>query len=415
MGNSISYMNVTIGIIALSTNVLIITCFGLDLYGTFALVLLCQSLGSILFDLGYSNIIIQQRSITSLELKNLALLANAAVITVVIASLTILSDEILVLNTSILIFWCVCSVRSTINVALLQREKKIMQIIVGDGMQVIIFIFLASIGTILARALEIEILSYLLISQLIAQATKAIYTQLYLKKHEKAGNFSMHDTKELAFSQVMDRSTRLIVSKGEQIVFTLIFSGAELGLFLFLSNVSVQFFSRLSSPQTRYIVALSKDIPVSRLAQIIKNYYNKYFTTICLVTFVSGVILVFGANFIVQLEQVYNLLVENYNILILITLISLLRIDMDFYLAWLVSVRKYYLIPVVNLIVGILILLLIFVFVNIGSVLGLIFGFCLSFGFRNFENFIDFKIGFWYRKTIILLLLSVVSVYCLIR
>ena len=414
MGNNISFINIIIGIISLATNLLIINLFGLDLYGKFALILLCQSIGSILFDLGYSNIIVQQRSIASLELKKIELFSNTAVITVVIAGFMVLTEPTTTLNPVILIFWCVCSVRSSRNIALLQRAKKIKQIIFGDGLQVISFLILISIGAITAPVLDIEILSYLLISQLLCLAIRMIYTQINVKSPDISGDFSMYQTRGLALSQVIDRSTRVIVSKGEQLVFTLLFNGAELGLFLFLSNVSVQFLSRLSSPQTRYIVAMSKEIQESQLSCTLKYYYRRYLTTICLVSIFSGIIIFFGSQFIEQLEQVYSLLLDNYDIVLLIAIISFLRIDIDFYLAWLVCIRKYYFIPGFNLIVGIMIILLVVVFVNLGIFYGLTFGFILSFGFIFFERFIKFPICFWYKKTILISLLMLVPLYWLL-
>lgn len=413
MTKYISYLNVFIGVIALVTNVGIITLYGLELYGAFALVLLCQSIGSVFFDLGYSNIIIQKRLLSAIELHKLELMANAAVIIIVISGLMLLSKTVTLLNPIIIIFWCVCSVRSSINVALLQREKEINKIIFGDGLQVIIFFILAGMGSLFAVAFDVQMLSYLLLSQLVAQAAKTIYTQLKIIKPDACVDSTIYEVKGLAISQVLDRSTRLIVSKGEQIIFTLLFTGAELGLFLFLSNVSVQFLSRLSSPQTRYLVALSKDSQITSLSRTVSHYYNRYLTTVCIFIIFSVILLIFGANFIAKIDQAYSILIVNYNIIILIAIISLLRIDMDFYIAWLICIRKYYLIPGINLAVGLLVLLQILVFTKVGLIFGMFFGIMISLAFGIFERYLCIEIRFWYKKTILVSLLTAISIFWL--
>lgn len=347
----IPVLNLVTGIISLATNFLIAGQLGLDFYGQYALFLLLQSLVSVLSDMGFSNVLVQKNCLSK---KIILVVESSAVIVCGLVGIFLfyaMMSNVGGATLSAFIIWIFISTKNVNYTYLAQRESKVKRIIESDLIYAVTFVLLCSILVYLINTLYIEIdIVYIVIAQCIALSIRAVYIRPQNVSEEYSDSTRITESDyQKAGLQILDRYGRVASTKAEQFIFGFFLQGETLGLVLFISNVTTQIISRLSSPYTRQVIsdsrAVSKSLAFDKL-----NWSVLQFGKLSLSVSIVGLCGIIGVLFFTSYFDTYVEIAEvNKALILFILMVIVARYDVDFVGCALLVSHKYALVPLFNL------------------------------------------------------------------
>ena len=366
----ISYLNLVSGLVALASNFFILFFFGPIIYGIYASLLLIQGLSLAVCDLGLSNVLIQRKT---LPIQNLAIYSLVSLmVTILFFCGTIFLSQITEVNFSLVGLWSILAATSVYLTVILQREFLIYRIVFADLIYVLLFATFMVI-VFFREDKDLDVNDFLLF-QIACYFLKVVaLVPIGLSLSNVNGRNSWLTKSEISSSglQLLDRVGRYGGAKAEQIVMSFLLNGAQLGAFMFYSNIANQIMQRLSSPLTRRLVSKSRSVDFIDFSYEFVADYRKYIKLIVLLaisaTLTLGIVSLLSPNLMDLIQEKSLVSLPNLPILVLAVGFFIARLDIEFLVCGLLCKKLYKQVTMFNVFFAvtlIITLLLIFV-VNI--------------------------------------------------
>lgn len=374
----ISIINLITGVIALATNFLVAMKLGLEFYGQYALVLLVQSLISVMSDMGFSNVLVQRDQLSK---KISVIIESVAIIFCGLIGIVFLN--VMLSNINIYVFlsflaWIFLSIKNVTYTYTVQRASEVKAIVEADLIYAIAFIASCSFLIYFTTARFIDLsLEFIIFGQCIALLLRTLYIRRFIDSKIYSSLCSLNNKEyRRAGLQILDRYGRVASNKAEQFVFGMYLQGEILGLVLFVSNISTQVINRLSSPYTRKIISDSRINKKPLVFDSLNESLFKFVSILFFVLFIGAGSFLVGGYYTSYLDSYINLGYENIALLIFLVVIVVARYDVDFVGCALLVNRNYILVPFFNILYFIMVAVSLILFIKVGFAVALIFISC---------------------------------------